>query len=160
MKTFTEYLTEITTEREIEAKKLAADLESVAKKYFPNGFAATSFSTSFNIPAITFQFGMISDKADVSNGIRLNDPADHMFMISLANDGFEAKMLRGSISTNPEKGSHMAMGRIKSPFRKTKGDSKKMLKTFDTFFQRLKKLIADNKDNIYRSDKIKDKYFK
>jgi len=77
-----------------------------------------------------------------------------------SNGTYEAVNLTGSISTKPEEGSYMAMSRVKTPFRKTKGDAKKILKAFETFFPRLKKLVNDNRDNIYKVEEIKDKYFK
>lgn len=163
MKSYTEFLNEskdISAEKQEEASKLATQLTVIAKKYFPNSYAASNFSKSMSLWSITFQFGLIGDKSDVPNGIRRNDPVDHLFNIYVTESGYEVSALIGGLATNPEEGSYLAIRNVKTPFRKTKGDVKKIEKTFDTFFKRLKKLVDDNKDNIYGVDKIKDKYFK
>jgi hypothetical protein len=51
----------------------------------------------------------------------------------------------------------MAMGSIKTKFRKAKGDAKKMHRYFETGFKRLKDIVKENKDKIYSSPTNRDK---
>jgi len=136
-----------------DGKEIADLIEKSYRKYFPKGLFY-SRKKPLGGSGFTFTLGLIGDKKDVPNGIEHNDPMRHVFMVNLKGDDFEVTSNHGSLSTNPPKGSHMAMHNVKTKFRKVKGDEKKIVVGMDRFFSRLKSLVKDNKDNIYGGDKI------
>lgn len=141
------------TTESFDGKEIADLIEKSYRKYFPKGLFY-SRKQSLGGSGFTFTLGLIGDKKDVPNGIEHNDPMRHVFMVNLKGDDFEVTSNHGSLSTNPPKGSHMAMHNVKTKFRKVKGDEKKIVVGMDRFFSRLKSLVKDNKDNIYGGDKI------
>jgi len=157
MKTYSQLSEEITAQ---DADKLSAQIADSFSKHFPNGYVSSSAGKSIGSMVISVSIGMIKDINDVSNKIRMNDPMSHKFLIHIEGDKYEAVGLQGGLSIEPEEGSYMAMGRVKTPWRKTLGDSTKVLKAFETFFTRLTKIVKDNEDNVYGRSRINDKYFK
>lgn len=153
MKKFKNIITESMSNDEFMDK-----LESSFKKYFPNGWANIRRVSIIGSPIIKFEFGLV-DRNELTSKILMNDPAYHLFLIDGEPDGYEAKLSIGSISVNTDK-QHLVMDSIKSPWRKSKGDATKLLKTYNTFFTRLKKLVKDNENEIYDRKKYSDKYFK
>ena len=69
-------------------------------------------------------------------------------------------MIVGSLHVNPPEGSRDAGASIKTPWRKTKGDAKKIAKAFETFASRTKKLVQDNEADIAGRSEIDDKFIK
>ena len=97
----------------------------------------------------------------MSGGIIHNDPMHHTFIIfGEGEDKWSAENSIAGISINPPKGSFLAMESVKTKWRKTTGTGQKVLKAYERFFPRLKKLLKDNEANIYQRDSYKDKYFK
>ena len=156
MKTYNQLSEEIQTQ---EAEKLAADIKSSFEKHFPNGFIVSRVEKSLGDSIINVVFGLISDESDLESNIRQNDPLFHRIMINIEGDTYEAKSSQSGLSIEPEKGSFRAMSNVKTPFRKTKGDSKKIMKAFDRFFPRVSKIVKDNEENVYRRSTYDDKYF-
>jgi len=140
-------------------------IENSFYKQFPNGIIKASEDKRRLDPnkenrLFAISLGLISDINDVSSKIRGNDPMHTLIFIYLEAGEYKAKLVNGSLSLNPEPGSHMAMSSAKLPFRafKTK-DQSKVLSTMDTFFSKLKDLVKANQDNFYRSQNIPKKYF-
>ena len=163
MQTFKDYSSgskDLSPERKAEVEGLISDLTKTAEKHFPNGFINVHLWRSLGVESIVMEFGLIKNTSELASKIRMNDPVHHRFMISIRKDGYQAEILMGGISTNPEAGSYKAMNTIKTPFRKTTGDAKKIVSTFDTFFGRLKSLVKEHKDNIYNAKNYDERYFK
>lgn len=128
-------------------------------KQFPNAWSIIRVQKLIG-EVITVTFGLV-DKSELTSGILENDPVFHSFIIHIeGDDKYEAAVNSSGISINPPEGSYYAMERVKTKFRKTKGDSKRIVKTFDTFFKRLKVLVKANEANIYQRQNYSDKYFK
>lgn len=159
MKSFNQYLNEAVEPTAEDIKLVMSSIESAFLSKFPNCYLSVTESKSLG-HSIGVSFGLILNKAELPSGIRDNDPVQHQFIIHINKNGFEAVPLQGSIWINPPAGSYLAMGRIKTPFRKTSGDAKKIIKAFETFVPRLKQLVKDNEANIYGRQKYKDVYFK
>ncbi len=162
MKTFKEYINE--SEWKV-ADEFIGRVEKSFKKEFPNGFFRGYAKLGLGEPHISIVFGLIEEQKDTSNSIRQNDPMYHSVMIhsngDFEADNLELSSLQGGLNTNPEEGSYMAMKNVKTGLRNMKkGSLAKMEKSLDSFFKKLKKIVKDNKENIYGYDKIDKKYFK
>lgn len=138
----------------------AKELEATFKKHFPNGYTSSSYSNSLS-ETVFFSFGLIGDIEDCANRIRHNDPMLHKFCIFVRGDGlYEANLSMGALMVYPPEDSYLCMESVKTKFRKTKGDAKKLLKMYDRFFGRLVDIVKENADNIYgvRRNEIDPKY--
>lgn len=157
MKSFNEFLNEEAgTEQE-----LIAGIEAAFNKQFPNGYINVGMRKGLGSPYVSLNIGLIKDQSHLSSNIRDNDPMFHTFMISPTGpDGFTAEALRSGLKTNPEPGSHYAMGTVKTNFRKSKGNAAKLIKTFTTFFKRLHAIVDEHGNNVYQRSEYDDKYFK
>lgn len=137
---------------------LAKEIEEILKSRFPNGYVRAFYSENLT-RHISISFGLIGDIEDVSNKIRHNDPLHHSFMIFVeGEDSYEANRSMGRLMVKPPEDSYLAMGSVKTPFRKTTGDSKKVIKAFERFADRVVKIVRENKEDIYGVDKIPTKY--
>lgn len=145
-----------------EAIDIVSDIRSAAEKAFPNGYVDVHIhKNGISKGNIVVHFGIIGDKNHLPGGYRDNDPVNHKFLIFDEGNGkWEANKLTGDISTVPPEGSHLAMGGIKTPWRKVKGDKRRVIKAFETFFSRTKKMVKDNEAMIYKRDQYPDKYFR
>lgn len=157
MKSFKDYINE---EANPDFEKIRDAAEKAFKKEFPNGWISSNIGRLIDSYSLVIDLGVVSDHSQLTSRIVRNDPVYHKFMITDEGKHFEARNLIGDISINPPEGSYLAMGRVKTKFRKTKGDADKIIKTFDVFFGRLKKLVKDNEANIYGRKEYSDKYFK
>jgi hypothetical protein len=83
----------------------------------------------------------------------------HKWLISPTKDGWVAELVQGSLMVKPNQ-PHFAMSRIKTGWRRVKGDHKRIVAGFERFFTRLKKTVHDNKDQIYRVEKYDSRYFR
>lgn len=150
-------------EAEMEAgdvEQLMDDIRSSFKKYFPHGYINIGKGAGISKGTIHLAIGLIDDVNKLSSGIRENDPMIHKFIIFPEANGFSAELSYGNLSVNPPEGSYLAMGRVKTNWRKTRGDAKKIAKAYDTFFGRLKKIVKDNEADVYHRDMYDDKYFR
>ena len=147
---------EMVLENENNDEEIIDGIKMVFNKYFPNGWI--NIIKMFT-DDIGFSFGIIGDKKELSSGILDNDPVHHKFLISHIPDGWEMIKVMGYISINPED-QFMAMSLVKTKFRKTKGNTKKIISTFDKFLKNLKIMIKDNEENIFQRSKYSDKFFK
>lgn len=143
-----------------------AQLESSFRSFFPLGYFRAHFSTGF-LTSITVRFGLIGEQSDVSNNIRENDPMYHVIIVrGFSDDGVAGQKLEaesavgGSISVNPPKNSHLAMGREKIGWRKKTDSPEKVLKHFDKYFEKMRKAMKKHESDIYNRKIYPDKYFK
>ena len=135
-----------------ESQDFCQSIEKEFKKYFPKGFFQCNKKSGIDgKPMYTYSFGLIGNINDVPNKIRGNDPMFHSGLIYIDGDTLELNPLQGGLHTNPEPGSYLAMGTVKTKMRKTKGDEAKIIKYFGNFFKKLRGIVDENKDNIYRS---------
>ena len=135
-----------------ETQNFCQAIEREFRKYFPKGFFECSKKKGIDgKPMYSYSFGLIGDINDVPNRIRGNDPMFHSGLIFIEGDQLELNPLQSSLYTKPEPGSYLAMGTIKTRMRKTKGDEAKLIKYFGNFFKKLRKIVDENKEDIYRS---------
>jgi len=145
-------VTRLLEEAGSDSDKLASDIESAITSIFPDSYVSVRYGNNI-APAITIAFALGKNRLEWSNGIIHNDPAHTLFLIyGMEKDGsikkpLEPKYSMGGItvkSTNP----YMVYGTVKVPFRQTKGDANAMLKLIKTYFERLKKLLQENRDKM------------
>ncbi len=145
---------------EAENEDFCSNLEKEYRKYFPNGHFACNRQKALSGEIYSIQFGMIKDLRDVSQKIRQNDPMWHQFLIFInSEDSLELSPSSQGISIEPQEGSYLAMGRVKTKMRKTKGDHAKLEKYLKGYFKKLHGLMKDNQENIYNKDNIPPRYF-
>jgi hypothetical protein len=154
MKTYTEFMNEVELS-EAEDKttdELVDGFEKEFMKAFPKGwFKKKKGSRMGTGESLGFSFGIVPEK-ELHNKIDRNDPAHHSFMLHKEDGKFQLNNIIGGVMLNPAEGSRMAMDKVKTKFRKTSGDSKKVEKAFKTFIPRLKKIVTDNASDIYQGD--------
>jgi hypothetical protein len=146
------------------AKELATEMEKTVLKVFPKSYARASYQLNLG-ESISLTFALAKDKSELGNGIIHNDPAHTIFMIQdgLGRDNdivgklIIERILGSGFSVKPSEGSYMAMERHKVGFRKTTGDSKKILASLKKYFEKLKVELKANESNIYNY-KLKGKF--
>ncbi len=157
MSMISELLVEASTMTLDDAKK---QIEQNYKKIFPNGYfhmEDAALNSSGNDYTFHITTGMIGKDSDLISNIRHNDQALHRWMIIQENDLIQIWSAEGSVAINPEEGSYMAMGRAKTGLRKAKKlTPQKLVLRLKKDFEKIKKVIVDNKENIY--GKIDKKY--
>ena len=161
MKSYKELIREIQLTEGVETPEdVMAGIETAFKKSFPNGWIDIEIRNMLGMDSISFTLGLIGDKSQWGNGIQMNDPMHHTFVVYYKDGVYEASNSRGRIYLKPDEGTHYAMKGLKTNFRKSKGSADKVLKAFTTWFPRLKTLVKDNEENFYRRDRYSDKFFK
>jgi len=145
------------------ADKFVPSIEKTIKKYFPKSFLQVYFQNGLT-SSIHIRF-TVGAKKDWSNGIWQNDiSATSMMIFNLERDGSIINKLQldpnmaGSFQIKPAPDSHMAYGRVKVPVRKKTGSPEAILKSLDTYFGDLKKLLKANKNKIANGDEYVMKY--
>lgn len=155
---FTDYLNESAGDKP-ERNELIAAIEKTFYSRFPNGLIKADVTRILGNWHISVTSVMISDQNDQQSRIYMNDPMYSKFMIYInGEDEYEAKSLSTGLKLKPEEGSYMAMQTGKVPFRSFKGNSEKVIRAFDTYYQRLFAFAKANKDNIYNVENIPNKY--
>ena len=149
----------------LDPKDFLAKCEVIFKNKFPQGFFHGRVSATFGTESATIYLGLIKDERDCSSGIRENDPMYHILsyypkkgVTMLDNDTIEFKSLKSGISVNPEKGSYMAMGIVKTKPRSSTSGLEKQLKTFEKWVDTLHKTMKASIPDVYQVDKIDKKY--
>lgn len=131
-------------------------LEAAIRKYFPKSFVRIQSSKNLG-SSIFLSFAIGKDKSQWLNGIFENDPVASKFMIgfdSFADDKFiKDKILAeiisgGSLTIKPEPGSHLAFSRVKLGWRKKTATPDKIIKHFENYFKKMKKIVNDHKEDI------------
>ena len=94
---------------------------------------------------------------EVPNGILQNDPMFSTFSIDECN---VIEHQNGCLSVDPEPGSYLAIGLVKTNLRKKKAKSEEdVVKTFDNYFKKVKKIVSENADKVYGRDRYSKNYF-
>ncbi len=133
------------------------ELKAAHQAIFPNSYM------SFSKPCLgegCFFIGlMLQHPSDCANKIEHNDPMRTILSIYEQADGkFSLELVDGSsLSVNPTV-PHMAMSRVKCPFRKSTGDKDKIVKAFTNYLLKRKECIKTNKADIYHVNRIDPKY--
>jgi len=142
-----------------EITEIEQAIQNSFNEYFPNAWSFINVRNSFGKEHISINFGLV-DKSELTSRILENDPVFHTFVIHNEGAGkYEAVNVQSGIKINPVNPMY-AMDRVKTKFRKTTGDSKRIIRTFDTFFKRLKVLVNEHESNIYQRKGYSDKYLK
>lgn len=158
MKTFRDFLHEAA---EADNAELIAGIETAFNKNFPNSRILAQTKKSVGRSYVAVEVFLMSTQAEQASNIWRNDPMHAAWNIFGNPEAYETeRLMGGGIYLKPEEGSNLVMQQGKVPFRKTKGDTAKIVKAFDVHFKRLKDFVKENEANIYRRDKIADKYFK
>ena len=149
-----------------DGEKLASEIKQGIIKIFPDSYVNVGFSANIS-PCVKILFALGKDKSEWANGIFQNDPADStIFIHGFNRDGSVKKLSMdgssaGSFSVKSED-PHYAFGRVKVPCRFPKGDvtPEQALKLTVGWFEKLKKSLQANRDNLTDADKkrIGDKF--
>lgn len=140
-------------------------IEQIKKDFyevFPRGFINAGIRQSIGSPHLYIGFGLIGDIKDQSHRIVENDPMHHK-MIGFFSDSdyyaepglddkIELTSLISGIMIEPPKDSYLAMGRVKTPFRKSTMSIEKQVPKLKKYFSKIGQLVLDNKDNLYKKD--------
>lgn len=149
-------LNPVNEETKMSVSDFVSKLESTIKKIFPKSFIRVAASKNLG-SSIDVTFTLGKDKSQWENGIIHNDPLHHKWMVgwnsfvedSFVKDKIEAEIsLGGSLTVEPEEGSHMAFGRVKIGWRKKTSPPDKIIKHFENYFKKMKKVLMDNKDKL------------
>lgn len=143
-----------------EVDKFLTDAANEFKKSFPNGNFIGKISKGLG-ESITLTFGI----GYASNNISMNDNMYHSIMIhpdratkDFTGEKLELSSLQGGIMIQPPKGSHLAMGRVKTKFANSKGKTlEKHGEYIKKWFPKLLKLMQDNQDNLYDGGDTEDR---
>lgn len=134
---------------------MIAELEDTYYGVFPDSYINVDVSNLMrNDPAIFIKTGLGKDKSEFQNGYLENDPCHHLFSIEgiFSERAVLEIVIGGRITTKPEPGSYMALGKVKVPFRKVTGGFTKIVQGFEKYLESLRSTIIDNVD-IMREEK-------
>jgi hypothetical protein len=145
-------------EEETDAALFSKELENEIQKIFPKSNIKVIPKNILGDLDVMVYFTLGKNESEYVNKISKNDPAYHILSISGAEKTGEIlKPLTLDVDQgagfmiNPPEGSHLAMDRIKVPFRKATGDKNKIKKALVDYFIKLKTELKKNVDNIYQS---------
>jgi hypothetical protein len=138
------------SEVDTDVKNFMENVENTYHKYFPNSLASVCIFSGLG-KHISISCYLAKDRSEELHGYFENDMFNVSFMIDLTKDGkFPSTLVlestKSSFSTKPSS-PYLAYGYKKVPFRKTKGDAEKILKTLDKYFSVLKKSVKEELDN-------------
>ena len=147
-----------------ENKQVLESIETITesfKKVFPNGYIRVGVRSGLGSPYLSVDLGLIEDINDCSNNIRENDPLYTSLMGHNLSDTekFEMENLQSGLNCEPLAGTHYAMSRVKTAYRKTTKDLKGTEKSLANYFKKIGKIVKENQDNIYQVAKYDSKYF-
>jgi hypothetical protein len=135
------------------AETLAAAIQKAILSIFPDSYVSAKFSTRLG-ESIAIFFLLGKDDSEWINHIEHNDPAyTRLYVYGVGKDGSTTKPLTldrsnfSGITIKPED-TRYAYGRLKVPFRKVTGDSDVILKGIKSYFEKLKKILQDNRDKL------------
>ena len=146
-----------------EADEFLSKMKVQFHKHFPNACFEAKASKSLGAPHMVIYMRLVLDKNELSSGYADNDPMFTSIIIHSNGDDFngdrlEMEALRSGLSTNPPKGSHYAMGRVKTAIRKSTGNLTKQERALTNYFKKLAKIIIENKEDIFNIEKYSEKY--
>lgn len=129
----------------MENKELAEKLKEIYLKEMPNSYAVVKKGALGEAYALTVYLGKPETWA---NNIAHNDDLRHTYWIeneAVTCDGISLMV----DATQP----HLAMGRVKIPFRKKSG--KNLMIHMRAHFKKIKEVVHANKDKIYHREALK-----
>jgi hypothetical protein len=136
------------------ADEFIAAVSAAFKKHLPHGQIKGWFSDRL-LPAVTFHFLLQGDKSKYVMNIARNDPAYHIAQVyGFDKEGnikgkLEADVLTGgSLHVKPAPDSYMAFDSVKIGWRKKTGTPEQVVKHFDNYFGKMKKVAKDNFERI------------
>ncbi len=145
-------------------ERFKTDIDQIKEDFyntFPNGSINVGFRQIIGSPFFYCNCYLIGQKKDWINGILDNDPLNLKLMGFFDNEDFNFRPEKTEVfslearqnifyikSTNK----NLVYDRVKIPYRKTKGDIKKHIKTLGKTFLKAKKLILENQNNF--ADKL------
>lgn len=144
--------------RNFDMEALVNDIHSLLKHKFPNGNISVS-SNRVLTESISVFVGLVGNVKELTGGIVGNDPLGARFTIFPDPKGFVVEAQLSNLSVEPEEGSYMAMGSVKIPFRKVRGDASKVLKAFERWSDSVIDIVKKEEQNIYKRNQYSDKYF-
>ena len=134
---------------------LMTEIQTSFLDVFPKGYCVVNKFNGLTDNTISITIGLVGDINDVTSKIRENDPMLHKFLIFDNNGILSAESVSGRLDINPlEK--YYAMSGLKTGFRKTTGNPEKIVKMYSKWFSKLKSIVEENKENIYKADLYKD----
>jgi len=123
---------------------------------FPNGWISFSDSNVGGNKTLFIRFGAVP-KDEIPNGIVQNDP---LFSILSIESDLLIKHCNGSLSIDPKPGSFLAMDRVRTTLRKKKAKNEEdVVKYLKNYFKRVRKIVAENADNVYGRQRYSQDYF-
>jgi len=131
-----------------EATELANRIQNDIQKIFPKSYVKAQFGSSIS-PGIWLTFSL-GDKNDWSNKIIYNDPVHHKISVGLGQIDKEGN-LPDKLTTEASIGGSILtpdFERIKIGFRKKTGSPEAVAKYLKMYFDKVKKILEDNKDKI------------
>lgn len=149
-----------------DGEKLASEIKQGITKIFPDSYVNVGFSANIS-PCVKIQFALGKDKSEWANGIFQNDPAKSAIFIHGFNRDGSVKNLNmdGSYAGSfhvKSKNPHYAFDVVKVPcrFPKSTVTPEQALKLTVGWFEKLKKSLQANRDNLTDADKkrIGDKF--
>lgn len=152
------YLNEVKT---MKVDDFVNKLDSIIRKHFPKSHVNVQVSKNLGKEIDVF-FTLGKNKSEWVNKIAENDPLYHRFMLAwnafedneFTKDKFEAELsVGGSLKVLPGPKSYMAFDRVKIGWRKKTGTPEAILKHFDNYFNKMKKVLKDNFDNMTEEDR-------
>ena len=133
-------------------------IEELYHSYFPDSACQATLQVMTGDPFCSIKCWIAKDSSEVSSNIMGNDLFHVVFFIwnfdsknpeDAVPSDLELEPHQRSIKTIPEN-KYMVYGAERLPFRKTKGDANKILKTLDKYF----KTLYDTTVRLAEEDKI------
>ena len=133
------------------------EIKAIYAKYFPNSSCDVKFTTNFG-STVWIDCYLAKDRSEFPHGIAQNDTFGVTFDIQLNDDNAKSKndsmpedgilmsSVKNAIQVKPEN-DYYYCSYVKVPFRKTKGNADKILKTFDKFVKKLYDMTKEQYDN-------------
>ena len=134
------------------AAQLADEFRDIFTRVFKRSAISSKLSTSIG-KIITIAFTLGADKSEYPSNIAMNDPMHSKLMIQFDRGAIDdSDNFTGPITMEQVVGRGIYMGSredsFKVPFRKTTGDSSKLIKAFGVFVGRLYDAVKANEAEI------------
>ena len=136
-------------------QNLINQIETSFKSQFPKGYCNIYKTKGLAGDQISLTIGLVDDIEIVTCKIRENDPMIHKFLIFIDGDKLEANLVMGGLSIKPLD-KFYAMSHVKTGFRKTTGDKVKISKMYANWFKKLRAIVDEQNENIYKSEQYKN----
>ena len=151
------------TNSDMTIKEFMKDVKAIYSKHFPDSWCKAQFVKNLG-GAIFIDFYLAKDESEVPHGYAVNDMFSCGFVIHLDNkktsddnlpQTITLQAMSSVIKTKPSN-RFLAFDATKVPFRKSTGDTKKILTAIDKYLVKLANAIKI----AYENDAIADEYKK